>query len=527
MSKISNVENGAVYEGYDSLAASEWCTPSFLGCSACISASAVKGQVTITIGLKTPFGSVSKSFSFNTNTSFTWQPFSKFKITVSITNFNEAGGVFSFDLGLNPCIDVPFLGWKCFNYSHTFTVPLLLAGIQSDIDDSQFVSLLTLHASGSLNAPCQCDDHSGSSLLKGDIYSNYLNNQAAIPTLPISQCIPTVSCTGISPICSPQETGKPVTILPTMPWQCLIPTVTLCTTIPAICLSQQAPEAASAGIPTLPISQCIPTASCTGISPICSQQHSVGANAAAIPTLPISQCIPTASCTGIPFICSAAQVNTGYLNAGPPHSVVCWPTVPMACKPGVATDSAAIPTLPISQCIPTASCTGIPFICAAQQQANTAAIPTLPISQCIPTVSCTGISPICLQQQQQANTAAIPTLPISQCIPTVSCTGISPICLQQQQQANTAAIPTLPISQCIPTVSCTGISPICLQQQQQANTAAIPTLPISQCIPTVSCTGISPICLQQQQQANTAAIPTLPISQCVPTVSCTGIPFIC
>jgi hypothetical protein len=390
MSKILNVENGAVYEGYDSLAASEWCTPSFLGCSMCVSASAVKGQVTITLGLKTPFGNVNKSFSFNTNTSFTWQPFSKFKITVSIANFNEASGVFSFDLGLNPCIDVPFLGWKCFNYNHTFSVPLLLHGIENEIDDSQFSSILALHATGSLNAPCQCDDHSGSSALKGDIYNNYLNNQAAIPTLPISQCIPTVSCTGIPVICATQQGGSSQTSY----------TLFCSPTSTPFCHTANAPA-----IPTLPISQCIPTASCTGITPICLAQQQVGHNAAAIPTLPISQCIPTASCTGITPICLAQQ-QVG-------HNV------------------AAFPTLPISQCVPTVSCTGITPICLAQQQVghNAAAFPTLPISQCVPTVSCTGITPICLAQQQVGhNAAAFPTLPISQCVPTVSCTGIPPIC---------------------------------------------------------------------------------------------------
>ncbi|RZJ53726.1 MAG: hypothetical protein EOO44_07530 [Flavobacterium sp.] len=508
MTKISNVEDGAVYQGYDSLAASEWCTPSFLGCSACISASAVKGQVTITIGLKTPFGNVNKSFSFNTNTSFTWQPFSKFKITVSITNFNEASGVFSFDLGLNPCIDVPFLGWKCFNYSHTFTVPLLLAGIENEIDDSQFVSLLTLHASGSLNEPCHCDDTASSPLLKGDIYNNYLNSQAGFPTIPITQClpIPTVQCvptitscvTGISPICAAQQGANAnAATLPTIPiTQCLpiptvqcVPTITSCITgISPICLAQQGTDAkTAAGFPTIPITQClpIPTVQCvptitscvTGISPICLAQQGGGTNAAAFPTIPITQCI----------------------------------------------------TIPTVQCIPTiTSCvTGISPICAAQQgaDANTAAFPTIPIAQCfpIPTVKCiptitscvTGISPICLAQQGAGtNASAFPTIPITQCItiPTVQCvptitscvTGISPICAAQQGadlKANLGSGAEARTLVCFPT-----FPPICRSVGADANAAAVPTLPVNQCIPTVSC------------------VPTL---SCIPTVSCTGIPFIC
>lgn len=487
MSKILNVENGAVYEGYDSLAASEWCTPSFLGCSMCISASAVKGQVTITLGLKTPFGNVTKSFSFNTNTSFTWQPFSKFKITVSITNFNEASGVFSFDLGLNPCVDVPFLGWKCFNYSHTFSVPLLLAGIQSEIDDSQFTSLLTLHATGSLNAPCQCDD-TASPLLKGDIYNNYLNSQAGFPTVPITQCfpIPTVQC---------------------------VPTITSCVTgISPICLTQQNANANAAAIPTLPVNQCIPTVSC-------------------IPSL---SCIPTASCTGIPFICNDAVLQSGNTANTESRTLVCFPTYPPVCRSVSGTDAnvnaAAIPTLPVNQCIPTvsciptlsciptASCTGIPFICNGVAQstgnlnagnlnagtphsvfcfptipqicrisgtsadANAAAIPTLPVNQCIPTVSC------------------IPTL---SCIPTASCTGIPFICNGVAQSSGHVNVGPPNTFYCYPT-----LPQICKVSGNPAdvNAAAIPTLPVNQCVPTVSC---------------------FPTGSCFPTVSCTGIPFIC
>ncbi|MBP1224423.1 hypothetical protein [Flavobacterium sp. 1355] len=462
MSKISNVENGAVYEGYDSLAASEWCTPSFLGCSACISASAVKGQVTITIGLKTPFGSVNKSFSFNTNTSFTWQPFSKFKIAVSITNFNEASGVFSFDLGLNPCIDVPFLGWKCFNYSHTFTVPLLLAGIESDIDDSQFVSLLTLHASGSLNAPCQCDDHSGSSLLKGDIYSNYLNNQAGaanFPTIPLTSCF-----TGIPIVCAYQAAAAGGN------------TANL--------------QGDAANFPTIPVFSCI-----TGVPIVCALQAAAGntanvqADAANFPTIPVFSCI-----TGVPIVC-ALQAQAAGGNAA-----------------NLQANTANFPTIPVFSCI-----TGVPIVCALQAQAaggtaanlqaNTANFPTIPVFSCI-----TGVPIVCALQAQaaggnaanlQANTANFPTIPITSCI-----TGIPIVCAYQAAaaaggntanlQANTANFPTIPITSCI-----TGIPIVCAYQAAAGNTsvnqpATLPTIAFPQCFPTgISClptTGIPYIC---------------------------------
>ena len=506
MAKLANVEEGAVYEGYDNLFASEWCTPSFLGCSVCVAASAVKGQVTLTIGLKTPFGNVSKSFSFNTNVSYTWQPFSRFKITVSITNFNEAGGVFSFDLGLNPCIDVPFVGWKCFNYSHHFSVPLALNGIENNIDDTQFASIIALHAGNAFDSSCGCDDK-GSSLLQGDIYNNFLRSQGAagFPTIPITQCLP----------------------IPTV--QC-IPTITSCVTgISPICSAQQDASNLGAGFPTIPITQClpIPTVQCiptvtscvTGISPICSAQQEANVGAG-FPTIPITQCFP------IP-------------------TVKCIPTV--------------------TSCV-----TGVSPICLAQQDANAGAgFPTIPITQClpIPTVKCiptitscvTGISPICLAQQGGNNVGAgFPTIPVTQCfpIPTVKCiptvtsciTGISPICSAQQGGNNLGAgiiptetpflcPPTLPVScaptlptSCFPTLTPTcfprptqpvlcpptatgpcNTSPVICRYTNQGgsegvNAAAVPTLPVDQCVPTVSC------------------IPTI---SCIPTVSCTGIPFIC
>ncbi len=369
MSKTSNVENDALIVGYDSLAAVQWCTPTFLGCGACISVSAVKGQVTITIELKTPFGNVSKSFQFNSNVNFTWQPFSKFKVTVSISNLNESNGTFSFDLSINPCISIPIVGQKCFNFSHHFVVPTVLNGIQNEIDDNQFTSLLAIHSVGSTGS---------ASLLQGDIYSNYLSGQANaadFPTVPITKCLP----------------------IPTI--QC-VPTITSCVTgISPICAAQQD----AAGFPTIPITKClpIPTVQCvptitscvTGISPICAAQQ----DAAGFPTIPITKClpIPTVQCvptitscvTGISPICAAQQEAAGF------------PTIPITkCLP--------IPTV---QCVPTiTSCvTGISPICAAQNTNVTGAIPTLPVNQCVPTVQC------------------IPTI---QCIPTVSCTGIPFIC---------------------------------------------------------------------------------------------------
>jgi hypothetical protein len=309
MSKILNIKDGALIEGYDSLAAVQWCTPSFLGSSACVSASAVKGQVTITISLNTPFGSVSKSFHFNTNVSFTWQPFGKFKITVSVTNLSDKDGVFSFDLGLNPCVDVPFLGWKCFNYSHHFVVPTILNGIENDIDDSQFSSLLALHAGGALSGSCtDCGDKPESSLLQGDIYNSYLNSQAqnsaAFPTVPVLTCA--------------------------------------VTHIPVICATNQANVAAqnSAAFPTVPVLTC----AVTHIPVICATQ-----NAAAFPTVPVLTC----AVTHIPVICATNQANVAAQNTAAFPTVpvlTCAVThIPVICATNQA-DSNAFPTVPVVAC---------------------------------------------------------------------------------------------------------------------------------------------------------------------------------
>lgn len=385
MAKIANLEDGAIIEGYDSVTGAEWCSPTFLGCSVCVAASATNGQVSLTIGLKTPFGNVSKTFSFNANISYTWQPLSRFKITVSITNFNEANGVFSFDMGINPCVDIPVMGWKCFNYSHKFVIPVSFEGITSDIDDSRFASILALHAGNAFGS-------AEGSMFQGDIYSNYLKGQgssAGVPTLPVDQCVPTVQC------------------IPTL--SC-IPTVS-CTGIPFICATHGMGAAnVQAGIPTLPVNQCVPTVQC-------------------VPTL---SCIPTASCTGIPFICATHGMRAANVQGGFPTIPVadciptrsCVPTItscitgyPPLCATPPANLQGGFPTIPVADCIPTRSCvptitscvTGYPPLCATPPAggANAAALPTLPVNQCVATMQC------------------VPTL---SCIPTTGCTGIPFIC---------------------------------------------------------------------------------------------------
>lgn len=452
MSKIAIVENGAVYEGYDNINAVDWCSPSFLGCSACVTASAVKGTVTIIVGLRTPFGNVSKTFNLNADVSYTWQPLSKFKITINITNFNEAGGVFSFDMGLNPCVDIPLLGWKCFVFNQHFDVPLLLTGIQNDIDDSQFASVLAFHSGNGFN------DASGSSLLKGDIYNDYLNKSNVVVTMP-PFCGPTVPCIPTMPqICNVTNTNIPTlpvaSCIPIPTRQC-VPTITSCVTgIPFIC------RGAATDYPTTLLPGCQHV---TTLLPGCQSGETLDmqTNANDIPTLPVASCIPTRQCvptitsciTGVPFICNSIAQG-GYpttLLPGCQHVTTLLPGCQSGGVKGLqanANDSvanaAAIPTLPVASCIPiptrqcvptiTSCITGVPFICNSIPQGG---YPTTLLPAC---QHVTTLLPGCQSGGAQTENAAVPTLPVSQCVNTASC------------------YPTL---SCLPTISCTGIPFVC------------------------------------------------------------------
>ena len=86
--KALAVKNGQIITEYDLASSVKWCTPSVLGCKACISISAESGKsVIITITLETPVGNYSKSFTINNNVCFTFQPISVASIEVCISNF--------------------------------------------------------------------------------------------------------------------------------------------------------------------------------------------------------------------------------------------------------------------------------------------------------------------------------------------------------------------------------------------------------------------------------------------------------
>lgn len=154
---LTEVKDGQVYTGYDNLTAVQFCTPSYLGCSACLAASVIDGYVALIISVNTPFGGVSKTFKITQGGSFTWQPFSKFKVVISINNFSEQGGTFSFDAGVQVCVDVPFLGWKCVSYSYHFSIPTLHALKATDeLSDNEFSGRLALLLLLDQGYKCNC-----------------------------------------------------------------------------------------------------------------------------------------------------------------------------------------------------------------------------------------------------------------------------------------------------------------------------------------------------------------------------------
>lgn len=167
LAALPETTENQIITGFDSFLPSQFCTPSFLGCKLCIGANVVGGFVTLTIQASTPFGGVTKSFKITNNISFTWAPFGLFKVEVKIANFKKTGSTFSFSLSVSVCIKVPFLGWKCATYSHTFSIPTILpqahqsflSAKADDDDDSQannFAAMLLVSGLLEEKGGCNC-----------------------------------------------------------------------------------------------------------------------------------------------------------------------------------------------------------------------------------------------------------------------------------------------------------------------------------------------------------------------------------
>lgn len=165
---LPEIKENQVITGFDSFAQAQFCTPSFLGCRLCIGANVVGGFVTLSVQANTPVGGFSKSFRITNNISFSWNPIGVFKVEFKITNFRKTGGSFSFSASINLCLRVPFLGFKCKSFSHTFAIPTALADSHRQLmsakadDDSfdtqEYSTLLLLHAMVEKENHCTCNE---------------------------------------------------------------------------------------------------------------------------------------------------------------------------------------------------------------------------------------------------------------------------------------------------------------------------------------------------------------------------------
>jgi hypothetical protein len=166
MSAYTLTKEGEIITGFDGVAPVQWCTPRVLGCSACISATASGGAVTITITANTPLGSFSKSFTFSNNICYTWNPVSRVSITPCIGNFAVSEGKICFTLSIKLCVNLIIRKICTPTFSNQFCVPLpgnteneLLA--KGEVTDEQAVHALLLEylmeKAGSGSHGCNCE----------------------------------------------------------------------------------------------------------------------------------------------------------------------------------------------------------------------------------------------------------------------------------------------------------------------------------------------------------------------------------
>ncbi|MES2630051.1 MAG: hypothetical protein V4616_13890 [Bacteroidota bacterium] len=175
MSQLTEVQHGAVITGYDAVNAVQICSPSYFGCKVCLAASAVNGVLTLTVSLNTPIISPSKTFAITGDINFTWAPVDRLKVSLSVTDFSDENGNFSFTVAAGVSVKLPFIGWKSFNLSHTFNIPDNTA-MATENDDLKLALMMGMH-SALANTGNTGQNSGQSAMLQGDIYSNYLQNQ--------------------------------------------------------------------------------------------------------------------------------------------------------------------------------------------------------------------------------------------------------------------------------------------------------------------------------------------------------------
>lgn len=155
MSTITTVKSNEVYEGFD-IQSVRKCTPRVAGFRVCAEVTANgDGSVTLRLIAETPLGSFSKTFKFNADVTFEFNPIPRVSIKVFIRNFKVTKQVISFDLKLEGCIDLPWpIGKKCVSKSFSISLPMpgLAAKSMGELSSGDLALLLL----ASQNEDCNC-----------------------------------------------------------------------------------------------------------------------------------------------------------------------------------------------------------------------------------------------------------------------------------------------------------------------------------------------------------------------------------
>ena len=120
--KLSAVQSGKSYEGFDASGSVQWCTPTCYKFGLCIGATAIGSELALVLAAKSPFGTHSKTFKITKDVNFDWSPFPVVKFVLEIDKFKSSGGYLSFNLTVKIGVRVPVLGWKYVSYDKDFHI---------------------------------------------------------------------------------------------------------------------------------------------------------------------------------------------------------------------------------------------------------------------------------------------------------------------------------------------------------------------------------------------------------------------
>jgi len=163
MSNALLVTDGQIVTGFDNYATETWCTGTHGGFQACVSVVPIDKSVKLTITIKTPVGSYSKSFVFSKDICFEFNPVKIAGIKVCISDFKLEDKQICFSFGGTLCVGIgPFK--KCLpQFKKQFCVPLpghdLNTLLEKSTDDQALINLLLFQLAldgTESHASCNC-----------------------------------------------------------------------------------------------------------------------------------------------------------------------------------------------------------------------------------------------------------------------------------------------------------------------------------------------------------------------------------